>query len=156
METNHQPVCTGTTYFRYLNRSVWPSSEAGAIVDILVSRSSVNAAAYHPDSRSQVAPASLLQFHQADHSRFCDLRLRDERDIFRFRFRHIFPGVPACRKGKLRHGFAHRLDARFDGRSVLSQHVQSGSKGDHLDLNLLADLVVVLNCVAHVVENEIS
>ena len=32
--------------------------------------------------------------------------------------------------------------------------MQSGSKGDHFDLNLLAELVVMLNHIAHVIEGE--
>jgi hypothetical protein len=33
--------------------------------------------------------------------------------------------------------------------------VQSGSKGDHFDLNLLADVAVMLSCIADVIESEI-
>jgi hypothetical protein len=33
--------------------------------------------------------------------------------------------------------------------------VQSGSKANHVDLNLFADLVVTLNHIAHVMEGEI-
>ncbi len=51
----------------------------------------------------------------------------------------------------LRHGFLHGLDARLDGRGVISQ---SGSKGNHFDFNLFAD-VVVLSHIAHVIEGAI-
>ncbi len=60
-----------------------------------------------------------------------------------------------CRKGEVWHGFAHGLDARFDGRGVISEHVQSGPEGNNFDLNLFADLVVMLIHVAHVIEGEI-
>ena len=40
-------------------------------------------------------------------------------------------------------------------RGVISQHVQSGSKGNHFNVNLFADLVVMLSHVAHVIEDEI-
>jgi len=55
----------------------------------------------------------------------------------------------------LRHCFGHGLDARFDGRSVISRHVQSGSKGNHFNINFFADLAVMLSHVAHVIEDEI-
>src|ERR1700730_4167055 len=106
-------------------------------------------------SGSQVAPALLLQFHEPDRTGFDDSRLRDERDIFGLNSHHILAGVPTCRKGKLWHGFAHGLDARFDGRGVVSQHVQSGSKRDHFDLNLLAEIAVILSHIAHVIEGKI-
>ena len=47
------------------------------------------------------------------------------------------------------------LDARFDGRSIVSQHVQSGPIGDHLDLDLLAEVAVMLSYIADVIEREI-
>src|SRR5712671_7604068 len=50
-------------------------------------------------SGSQVTPASLLQFHEPDDSGFDDLRLRDDRDIFRLSSCHIFASIPTCRKG---------------------------------------------------------
>jgi hypothetical protein len=106
-------------------------------------------------SGAQVTPALLLQLHEPDDSGFDDLRLRDERDIFRLSSCHILASIPTCGKGELRHGFAHGLDARFDGRGVFSQHVQSGSKGDHFDLNLLAEFAVMLSHIAHVIEGEI-
>ena len=62
---------------------------------------------------------------------------------------------PTCRKGDVWHGFAHGFDALFDWRGVISQHVQSGSEGDHFDLNLLADRAVILSRIAHVIEGEI-
>jgi hypothetical protein len=105
-------------------------------------------------SGSEVTPASLLQFHEPDDAGFDDLGLRNERDIFRLTSCHTFASIPACRKGEVWHGFAHGLDARFDGRGAISQHVQSGSKGDHFDLNLLADLAVMLSHIAHVIEGE--
>src|ERR1700704_180936 len=70
--------------------------------------------------------ASLLQFHEPDDAGFDDLGLRNERDIFRLTSCHTFASIPACRKGEVWHGFAHGLDARFDGRGAISQHVQSG------------------------------
>src|SRR5258708_37583686 len=106
-------------------------------------------------SGSQVTPALLLQFHEPDDSGIYDLRLRDDRDIFRLSFCHIFASIPTCSKGEVWHGFAHGLDARFDGWGVISQHVQSGSKGDQFDLNLLAELAVMLSRIAHVIEGEI-
>ncbi len=106
-------------------------------------------------SGSQVTPALLLQFHEPDDSGFDDLRLRDERDIFRLSSCHIFARIPTCRKGEVWHGFAHGLDALLDRRGVISQHVQSGSEGDHFDLNLLADRAVILSRIAHVIEGEI-
>jgi hypothetical protein len=106
-------------------------------------------------SGSQITPASLLQFHEPDDPGCDDLRLRDERDNFRLSFCHILASIPTGGKGELWHGFAHGLDARFDGRGVISQHVQSGSKGDHFDLNLLAELAVMLSNIVHVIEGEI-
>ncbi len=103
-------------------------------------------------SGSQVTPASLLQFHEPDDSGFDDLRLRDQRDIFRLSSCHILARIPTCRKGELWHGFGHGFDARFDGGSVISQHVEPGSIGDHFDLNLLAERAVMLSHIAHVVE----
>src|ERR1700737_5239227 len=107
-------------------------------------------------SGSQVTPASLLQFHEPDDSGFDDLRLRDKRDIFRLSCCHLFASIPTCRKGELWHGFAHGIDARFYGRGVISQHVQSGSKGDHFDLNLLAELAVMWTHVPHVIGGELQ
>ena len=58
----------------------------------------------------------------------------------------IFARVsPHAEKGEVWHGFAHGLDARFDGRGVISEHVQSGPKGNNFDLNLFTDAVVMLN-----------
>jgi hypothetical protein len=96
-----------------------------------------------------------LAVHEPDDSGFDDLRLRDERDIFRLGSCHIFASIPTCRKSDVWHGFAHGLDARFDGRGVISEHVRSGRKGNNFDLNLFADLVVMLIHVAHVIEVEI-
>jgi hypothetical protein len=55
----------------------------------------------HPlkSSRSQVTPASLLQFHEPHDPGFDDLRLRDDRDIFRLSSCHIFASIPTCSKG---------------------------------------------------------
>src|SRR5258708_32663813 len=41
------------------------------------------------------------------------------------------------------------------GEVVIPHHVESGSKGDHFDLNLLAELAVMLGHIAHVIESEI-
>jgi hypothetical protein len=106
-------------------------------------------------SGSQVTPASLLQLHEPDDAGFDDLRLRDERDIFRLSSCHILASIPTCGKGELWQGFAHGLDARFGGRGVISQHVQSGSISDHFDLNLLAERAVMLSHIAHVIQGEI-
>ena len=58
-------------------------------------------------------------------------------------FRHVFASIPACRKGELWHGFAHGHYACFNRRGIVSQHVQPGPKGNHFDLNLLANLSVM-------------
>src|SRR5258707_5217507 len=106
-------------------------------------------------SGSQISRALLLQFHEPDDCGVNNLRMRDDRDMFHLSSCHIFASIPTRRKGEVWHGFAHGLDARFDGRGVISQHVQSGSKGNNFDLNLFADLVVMLSHVAHVIEGEI-
>src|SRR3984893_1580615 len=126
--------------------------------------SSVDCQRRHPGLRgevllkslgSQVTPALLLQFHEPDDAGFDDLRLRDQRNVLCFSSYHVLASIPASGKGELWHGFAHRLDARFDGRGVFSQHMQSGPIGDHLDLNRLAERTVMLNYIVHVIKGEI-
>src|SRR5258708_13323551 len=86
-------------------------------------------------SGSQVTPASLLQFHEPDDSGFDDLRLRDQRDIFRLSSCHILARIPTCRKGELWHGFGHGFDARFNGGGVIPHLLHPRSSGDPFHSN---------------------